>query len=67
MLFNRNTSLKSKIPAPIRHEIALKSIQKEQPNTEVEYIRLRCDWYVVIPDMNICRIISHESPISNYF
>lgn len=31
MLFNFNTSQKSKIPAPIRQEIALKSIRKEQP------------------------------------
>ncbi len=31
MLFNFFTSPKSKIPAPIRQEIALKSLQKEQP------------------------------------
>jgi hypothetical protein len=31
MLFNFNTSKKSKIPAPIRQEIALRSIRKEQP------------------------------------
>lgn len=35
MLLNLNTSPKSKIPAPIRHEIALKSIQKEQPITDI--------------------------------
>ena len=35
MIFNFNTPQKSKISAPIRQEIALKSLEKEQPITDI--------------------------------